>query len=225
VKRNSTANNGFQIEFGKTTTLIRLALIITYILSLALPQPTYAAGGGGSTIDSGNNTGVINPGTVSTTPTGNISNPNQGTTITPLVTGSSTFNQIGNNYGSYGGYSGFNSACGIQTYISGGVSGSNNPYAITNTEGGITNSSLGSAPNNSYQLQAGITWNQQPCTDQKEILQIQTKTNFEQTKIQTQSQANTTCITQRGEITKTAISNKLPLPTKIQLDEVCWIGE
>jgi hypothetical protein len=199
---------------------------MTVLISLTifgLLNPAHAAGGSDSgSLTTSPGVGAINQITAQpqTTPS-----PTQGTTITPLVTGtvsSNNFNQIGNNYG----YSGNNSACGIQTYLNGGVSGANNPYAITNTNrSGSTNSTLGSAPNSTYQLQAGITWNQQPCTDQKEILNIQTKAQETQIKIQTQTTQNTTCITQRGEITKAAITNKLPMPTKVQLDEVCRVQE
>jgi hypothetical protein len=209
--------NGFQIKSGMTK-FINSIITASLLFVLLFSSPTYAAGGSGTTTDL-----IGNGGGTTTTQSQTAVSPPQATTITPLTTGissNSTFNQIGNNYG----YSGNNSACGIQTYLSGGVSGANNPYAITNTNpGGVTSSTLGSAPNSSYQLQAGITWNQQPCIDQKELLQLQTKAQETQIKIQTQTTQNTTCIQQRGEITKTAISNILPLPTKVQLDEVCKI--
>jgi hypothetical protein len=136
--------------------IYRVNSIMTFaLLSLLLTvytQPSYGAGVIGAT-----NTDPTYSGSITTPQPQPIVPPSQGTTITPLTTGissNSTFNQIGNNYG----YSGNNSACGIQTYLSGGVSGASNPYAITNTNGsGSTNSTLGSAPNSSYQIQAGIT--------------------------------------------------------------------
>jgi hypothetical protein len=199
----------------------RISIFLSLILSLLLiTHPTYAAGGNSAT-DPTSGGVTTSPGISPTTQPQVTSD----TTITPITglgsPSSNSFNQFGNSYSSYSGNSG---ACGLQLYANGGASGGSNPYAITNTNGsGSTNSSLGSAPNSTYQLQAGIVWNEQKCIDQKEILQIQTKTQETQTKLQTQTTQNTTCIQQRGEITKTAITNKLPLPTKIQLDEVCKI--
>jgi hypothetical protein len=203
------------------------SLVSLLVIFFSIQLPVYAVGGDGSitTGKEGTNAGS----SVNGNTTNQVSplNFTPGTTITPLTTGisssSNSFNQFGNSYSSYSGNSG---ACGLQLYANGVVSGANNPYAITNTNrSGSTNSTLGSAPNSSYQLQAGITWNQQPCTDQKEILNIQTKAQETQIKIQTQTTQNTTCIQQRGEITKTAITNKLPMPTKVQLDEVCRVSE
>jgi hypothetical protein len=219
VKPNSKVNLWLQTKIGTTQVISNLILTTICAIVATFSLPTYAASGG-VVLDSTTNTGVITSGASPST-----SSP--GTTITPLTTGisssSNSFNQFGNSYSSYSGNSG---SCGLQLYANGGASGANNPYAITNTSpGGSTNSSLGSAPNSTYQLQAGIVWNEQKCIDQKEILQLQTKTQETQIKIQTQTTQNTTCIQQRGEITKTALSNKLPMPTKIQLDEVCRIIE